>query len=285
MLVMELPIMMELPIKSFQWDACAIRVAEDMKRKDLVGTMIRWLLTQRYFDFSDVYLVGTVMLVFGMGLYEIFISNLDIAKMSSHGSNLLGLFKLMDNGGGKQINHGISVQSNNGSFVVDICNSMFTCSNSSTKSMKVEGIPVDGNGWLTKSCLVLDLEEESGHKEFQPTPFHPIVEKSLLFKCPMSKFVLLFLCQASAVAKIVIAILLIQACHLAQARTLEAHAPMSTAYSSTILKDPCCMEFLKGSHGRYLLQNPSTSPGHSPGVGHSTPPLVDTDGDKAGSHL
>ncbi|XP_042464324.1 uncharacterized protein LOC122047242 isoform X1 [Zingiber officinale] len=43
-----------------------------------------------------VYLVGTVMLVFGMGLYEIFISNLDIAKMSSHGSNLLGLFKLME---------------------------------------------------------------------------------------------------------------------------------------------------------------------------------------------
>ncbi|KAG6505665.1 UPF0114 protein in repA1-repA2 intergenic region-like [Zingiber officinale] len=44
----------------------------------------------------DVYLVGTVMLVFGMGLYELFISNLDIAKMSSHGSNLLGLFKLME---------------------------------------------------------------------------------------------------------------------------------------------------------------------------------------------
>ncbi|XP_074561109.1 uncharacterized protein LOC141817334 [Curcuma longa] len=44
----------------------------------------------------DVYLVGTVMLVLGMGLYEIFISNLDIAKMSSHGPNLLGLFKLME---------------------------------------------------------------------------------------------------------------------------------------------------------------------------------------------
>ncbi|WOL13206.1 hypothetical protein Cni_G21975 [Canna indica] len=44
----------------------------------------------------DVYLVGTVMLVFGMGLYELFISNLDIAKMSSYGSNLFGLFKLLE---------------------------------------------------------------------------------------------------------------------------------------------------------------------------------------------
>ncbi|THU60290.1 hypothetical protein C4D60_Mb07t11060 [Musa balbisiana] len=44
----------------------------------------------------DIYLIGTVMLVFGMGLYELFISNLDIAKMSSYGSNLLGLFKLLE---------------------------------------------------------------------------------------------------------------------------------------------------------------------------------------------
>ncbi|XP_020240701.1 uncharacterized protein LOC109819398 [Asparagus officinalis] len=44
----------------------------------------------------DVYLIGTVMLVFGMGLYELFISNLDIAKTSSYGSNLLGLFKLSE---------------------------------------------------------------------------------------------------------------------------------------------------------------------------------------------
>ncbi|URE39020.1 Uncharacterized protein family, UPF0114 [Musa troglodytarum] len=44
----------------------------------------------------DVYLIGTVMLVFGMGLYELFISNFDIAKMSSSGSNLLGLFKLLE---------------------------------------------------------------------------------------------------------------------------------------------------------------------------------------------
>lgn len=43
---------------------------------------------------TDVYLIGTVMLVFGMGLYELFISNLDNAKTTSYGSNLLGLFRL-----------------------------------------------------------------------------------------------------------------------------------------------------------------------------------------------
>lgn len=47
----------------------------------------------------DFYLLGTVMLVFGMGLYELFISNLDIAKVQSeekfaHRSNLFGLFTL-----------------------------------------------------------------------------------------------------------------------------------------------------------------------------------------------
>lgn len=40
------------------------------------------------------------MLVFGMGLYELFVSNLDIGKMLSedkaqHKSNLFGLFTLM----------------------------------------------------------------------------------------------------------------------------------------------------------------------------------------------
>ncbi|KAL8266867.1 hypothetical protein R6Q59_004211 [Mikania micrantha] len=49
----------------------------------------------------DVYLLGTVMLVFGMGLYELFISNLDIAKARSEGvtarrSNLFGLFVLQE---------------------------------------------------------------------------------------------------------------------------------------------------------------------------------------------
>ncbi|KAF7127630.1 hypothetical protein RHSIM_Rhsim11G0038000 [Rhododendron simsii] len=49
----------------------------------------------------DIYLLGTVMLVFGMGLYELFISNLDIAKVQSeekvaHRSNLFGLFTLKE---------------------------------------------------------------------------------------------------------------------------------------------------------------------------------------------
>jgi uncharacterized membrane protein YqhA len=38
----------------------------------------------------DMFLVGTVMFVFGTGLYELFISNTD----NSYGSNLFGLFKL-----------------------------------------------------------------------------------------------------------------------------------------------------------------------------------------------
>ncbi|KAJ7943983.1 UPF0114 domain-containing protein [Quillaja saponaria] len=49
----------------------------------------------------DVYLLGTVMLVFGMGLYELFVSNLDIAypqsdDKASYGSNLFGLFTLKE---------------------------------------------------------------------------------------------------------------------------------------------------------------------------------------------
>ncbi|KVH95145.1 Uncharacterized protein family UPF0114, partial [Cynara cardunculus var. scolymus] len=50
-------------------------------------------------SFLYVYLLGTVMLVFGMGLYELFISNLDLAqstseKTTTHQSNLFGLFVL-----------------------------------------------------------------------------------------------------------------------------------------------------------------------------------------------
>ncbi|XP_052209966.1 uncharacterized protein LOC127813189 [Diospyros lotus] len=49
----------------------------------------------------DVYLLGTVMLVFGMGLYELFISTLDIAKLQleenfPYRSNLFGLFTLRE---------------------------------------------------------------------------------------------------------------------------------------------------------------------------------------------
>lgn len=47
----------------------------------------------------DVYLLGTVMLVFGMGLYELFISNLDTVKALSedeapYTSSLFGMFIL-----------------------------------------------------------------------------------------------------------------------------------------------------------------------------------------------
>ncbi|KAH7285289.1 hypothetical protein KP509_33G021000 [Ceratopteris richardii] len=53
----------------------------------------------------DVYLMGTVMLIFGMGLYELFISTLDVpggscfasgARTTVCGSNLFGLFRLTE---------------------------------------------------------------------------------------------------------------------------------------------------------------------------------------------
>ena len=54
---------------------------------------------------ADVYLVGTVMLIFGMGLYELFVSSLnvngasgDVGEERRHntacGSNFFGLFRL-----------------------------------------------------------------------------------------------------------------------------------------------------------------------------------------------
>jgi hypothetical protein len=39
---------------------------------------------------ADMFLIGTVMFVLGTGLYELFISNMDM----SYGSNLFGLFNL-----------------------------------------------------------------------------------------------------------------------------------------------------------------------------------------------
>uniref|UniRef100_A0A1J3CXY5 Uncharacterized protein n=1 Tax=Noccaea caerulescens TaxID=107243 RepID=A0A1J3CXY5_NOCCA len=49
----------------------------------------------------DIYLLGTVMLVFGMGLYELFISNLDTSESHSHDnvanrSSLFGMFPLKE---------------------------------------------------------------------------------------------------------------------------------------------------------------------------------------------
>ncbi|KAH9613704.1 hypothetical protein KSS87_018834 [Heliosperma pusillum] len=56
----------------------------------------------------DVYLLGTVMLVFGMGIYELFVSNLDIAKsqpemIHPNRSNLFGLFTLLERPGWLEI--------------------------------------------------------------------------------------------------------------------------------------------------------------------------------------
>ncbi|CAN6486994.1 unnamed protein product [Victoria cruziana] len=53
----------------------------------------------------DIFLVGTVMFVFGMGLYELFVSTFDVTRPQSlsfteeksfAGSNLFGMFKLME---------------------------------------------------------------------------------------------------------------------------------------------------------------------------------------------
>ncbi|GFZ08606.1 uncharacterized protein family [Actinidia rufa] len=54
-----------------------------------------------FISLPDVYLLGTVMLVFGVGLYELFISTLDTAKLQSeenfpYRSNLFGLFTLKE---------------------------------------------------------------------------------------------------------------------------------------------------------------------------------------------
>ncbi|CAN6162760.1 unnamed protein product [Urochloa humidicola] len=50
------------------------------------GGMVILMLLQAI----DMFLIGTVMFVFGTGLYELFISNMDM----SYGSNLFGLFSL-----------------------------------------------------------------------------------------------------------------------------------------------------------------------------------------------
>ncbi|KAL5181112.1 hypothetical protein HKD37_01G002102 [Glycine soja] len=45
---------------------------------------------------ENVYLLGTVMLVFGMGLYELFVSNLGVDQKPSDRSSLFGLFPLKE---------------------------------------------------------------------------------------------------------------------------------------------------------------------------------------------
>ncbi|KAL5099762.1 hypothetical protein RYX36_004089 [Vicia faba] len=61
----------------------------------------RTKVMQMLIEALDVYLLGTVMLVFGMGLYELFVSNLDSTSSlpdqnPSDRSNLFGLFTLKE---------------------------------------------------------------------------------------------------------------------------------------------------------------------------------------------
>ncbi|KAG5524546.1 hypothetical protein RHGRI_031267 [Rhododendron griersonianum] len=75
---------------------CTYVVASYQQYFENRAKVIFWLV-----ESIDFYLLGTVMLVFGMGLYELFISNLDIAKVQSeekfaHRSNLFGLFTLKE---------------------------------------------------------------------------------------------------------------------------------------------------------------------------------------------
>ncbi|XP_076892178.1 uncharacterized protein LOC143543830 [Bidens hawaiensis] len=65
---------------------------------EAIGNIFKHIKTSLN-DLLNVYLLGTVMFVFGMGLYELFISNLDTAKSGSdrattRRSNLFGLFVL-----------------------------------------------------------------------------------------------------------------------------------------------------------------------------------------------
>ncbi|GMH26674.1 hypothetical protein Nepgr_028517 [Nepenthes gracilis] len=75
---------------------CTIVAASFMKYFVSRGNVILLLV-----EAIDTYLLGTVMLVFGMGLYELFVSNLDIANPAAgeklpNRSNLLGLFTLTE---------------------------------------------------------------------------------------------------------------------------------------------------------------------------------------------
>ncbi|KAL2902109.1 hypothetical protein RDABS01_027191 [Bienertia sinuspersici] len=85
---------MELIYRQARTEGCGIVAACFIEYFSSSGKVIVSLVKA-----VDVYLLGTVMLVFGMGLYELFVSNLDIAKAQSkmknqHQSNLFGLFTL-----------------------------------------------------------------------------------------------------------------------------------------------------------------------------------------------
>lgn len=80
---------------------CFIKGSTFVARSFLEYFVNRNKVIQMLIEALDVYLLGTVMLVFGMGLYELFVSNLGSAsslpdQKPSDRSNLFGLFTLME---------------------------------------------------------------------------------------------------------------------------------------------------------------------------------------------
>ncbi|CAL9127631.1 unnamed protein product, partial [Musa acuminata var. zebrina] len=202
----------------------------------------------------DIYLIGTVMLVFGMGLYELFISNLDIAKMSSYGSSLLGLFKLLESShGGLTVFLHISPYHGYLYLLVILINTHGTFPPSSLISISTPSVPSFMLHWVAPLLdLAMHPPMHSLKRDHATTPRYSL--------CPLSFVELLFLRYSSLTSKVIISILLVQLVLMAEPRTQEGHAPAG--------------EIFEESHGiRHLMAwQPPTLEGHSPGVGHATPP-------------
>ncbi|CAK8540196.1 unnamed protein product [Lathyrus sativus] len=80
---------------------CFIKGSTFVAGSFLEYSVNRTKVMQMLIEALDVYLLGTVMLVFGMGLYELFVSNLGSASSlpdqnPSDRSNLFGLFPLKE---------------------------------------------------------------------------------------------------------------------------------------------------------------------------------------------
>ncbi|KAG2614153.1 hypothetical protein PVAP13_4KG381502 [Panicum virgatum] len=166
------------------------------------GTVVRMLL-----EAIDLFLIGTVMFVFGTGLYELFISNMDM----SYGSNLFGLFNLPERPKWLVINSVNDLKTKLGHVIV-----MSLLVGIFEKSMR---LMLQFSNILTKCSLI-----------------------STIYMCQMLTF------ELSAPT---------------HARKLEVRAPI-------INVRPSCT-------GRSVLQAPSTqtdstTPGHSPSIGHNSPP-------------
>ncbi|KAK7309455.1 hypothetical protein RJT34_06201 [Clitoria ternatea] len=78
---------------------CFIKGCSFVVESFLLYFVNRSKVIQTLIEAIDLYLLGTVMLVFGMGLYELFVSNLGSASslpVPSQRSNLFGLFTLKE---------------------------------------------------------------------------------------------------------------------------------------------------------------------------------------------